>query len=48
MENLPLVDSQNILLPSLHIKLGLIKNLFKPWESAIHMGAHFSTKSFRA
>ena len=35
VQHLPLVDSQNILLPPLHIKLGLIKNFVKAldWES---------------
>ena len=46
MENVPLVDTQNILLPSFHVKLGITKNFVKAMGKRNFNGFAFLCKKF--
>ena len=48
IENVPLVDTENILLPPFDVKLGIMKIFLKQWERVILMDSHFFAKSFPA
>ena len=46
IENVPLVDTQNILLPPFHVKLGIIKNFVKPMGKSNFNRFAFLCKKF--
>ena len=46
IKNVPLVDTQNIFLPSFHVKLGIIKNFVKAMGKSNFNGFAFLYKKF--
>ena len=46
IKNVPLVDTQNILLPPFHVKLGIIKNFVKAMGKSNFNGFAFLCKKF--